>query len=135
MAKTCSWEDDEGWKLLQKWFHSSCEISISVGGIMSERRFAINRGLITHLDPSLIRIRGDGEEHEIVLSEDRLKRPRFEDVWSGEIAAKIPQVKKRFPEMVTVDLEWETWRFVGPVQIAGNLEDTDLDDTHTPRLY
>jgi hypothetical protein len=117
MANTFSWENEDGWKLLQKWFHFSCEISVTAGGMMSDRRFSIKRGFITHLDPTLIRIRGDGQEHELVLSTTQTERPSFNDVWSGEIAAANPAVKKRFPETVRVESGWETWRFVGPIEI------------------
>ena len=113
MEKTCSFEDEDGWKLLQKWFHSSCEISVAVGGMLSDRRFAIKRGLITHLDPSRIRIRGEGQEHELVFSET----PSFDEVWSGEIAAAIPKVKGRFPETVKVSVWPEEWWFTGPIEI------------------
>jgi len=115
MENTCSWENEDGWRLLQKWFQLSCEISVAAGGLLSDRRFVIKSGLITHLDPSLIRIRGDGQEYELALSEI----PHFEDVWSGEIAAENPLVKSRFPETVKVSVWPEEWRFTGPIEIEG----------------
>ena len=116
MENTCSWENEYGWKLLRKWFQSSCEISVVAGGRPLETRFAMNKGLIIHLDPTRIRIRGeDGREFEMVFTEV----PLFEDEWTTEIAKSLPEVRGTFPEAVTVSCGWESWRFVGPIEIEG----------------
>jgi hypothetical protein len=116
MQKTYSWEEEDGWKLLCKWFQSSCEISVSAGARPLETQFAMNKGLIIHLDPTRIRLRGeDGREFEMVFSE----APVFEDEWTAKMAASLPEVRRTFPEMVTVSCGWETWRFVGPIEIEG----------------
>jgi hypothetical protein len=123
MEKNCSWEDEEGWILLQKWFHSSCDISVSSGDLLSDTHFAMNRGLITHLDPLRIRIRGeDGREWELPLSESD-EQPEFEDVVSARMMAETPEVTGKFPEMVTVVAKWERWRFVGPIELEGKVKD------------
>jgi len=118
--KTCSWEDKDGWKLLRKWHQSRCDISVNCGDMFSETHFAINKGLITHLDPSRIRICGeDGEDFELPLSEAINGRPHFKDVVSSEIMALHPGVTGKFPEMVRVSVGLETWNFVGPIEIEG----------------
>jgi len=76
----------------------------------------MKRGLITHLDPSRILLRGeDGCEFEIAFSET----PQFEDVVSAEIMASTPYVTKKFPEMLSMTVGWETWNFLGSIEIEG----------------
>ena len=120
MENNCSWEDMDGWKLLKKWHQSRCEITVNCGDMFSETHFAMNKGLIIHLDPSRIRIRGeDGEEFELPLSETVKGRPYFKDVVSSEIMALHPEVTRKFPEMVRVSVGLETWNFVGPIELEG----------------
>jgi hypothetical protein len=120
MANSCSWEDEPGWELLNKWFQSSAEIAVTVGGMLADRRLAIKRGLIVVLTPERLIVREGKEEHELLLSES--EPPQFSEVWSKEIADKNPAVLGTFPDCVTVDVGWETWRFVGPTVIdAGRL--------------
>ena len=118
MTNICSWEDEDGWRLLQKWFQSSCDISVNAGGMFSDKHFSMKRGLITHLDPTRIRLRGeDGREFEMAFSE----MPHFEDVVSTEIMASTPWVKGKFPEMLSLTVGWETWHCVGSIEIEGQL--------------
>ena len=122
MEKNCSWEDMDGWKLLEKWHQSRCEIAVNCGDIFSETRFSMNKGLITHLDPSRIRIGGeDGREFELLLSETVSGRPHFKDVVSSETMAQFPDVARKFPEMVRVSVGLETWFFLGPIEIEGQV--------------
>jgi hypothetical protein len=120
MEKTCSWEDTVGWQLLKKWHQSRCDIAVNCGDMFSETHFSINKGLITQLDPSRIRIRGEaGDEFELPLSETPKGRPHFKDVVSSETMAPI--VTGKFPEMVRVSVGMETWGFVGPIEIEGKV--------------
>lgn len=122
MEKMCSWEDDFGWKLLKKWHQSCCEITVYCGDMLSETHFSMNKGLITHLDPSRIRIRGeDGEEFELPLSDTVKGRPHFRDVVSSEKMALYPEVTGTYSEMVRVLVGSETWCFAGPVEIEGKI--------------
>lgn len=73
----------------------------------------MKRGLITVLDPSHLIVREGAEVQELKFSEK--ESPAFSQEWSAEIADENPLVKGVFPECVTVDVGWETWRFVGPV--------------------
>ena len=122
VENSCSWEDRDGWKLLKKWHQSCCEIAVKCGDMFSETHFSMNKGLITQLDPSRIRIRGeDGNEFELPLSETIKGRPHFKDVVSSEIMAQHPEVTGKFPEMVRVSVGLETWFFLGPIELAGQV--------------
>ena len=111
-----SWEDTDGGRLLKKWHQLSVEIN-AASVEFSSKHFSMKRGLITHLDPNLIRLEGeDGQTAEMDLS----KGVHFDDVVSAEMIRGTPALTMPYPEQLRMsDGGWETWMLFGPIELEG----------------
>lgn len=110
-----SWEDTDGGRLLKKWFQLSIEINVA-SVEFSRNRFSMKRALITHLDPTLIRLQDEeGRTVEMDLSDG----VSFDDVVSAEMVRETPVLTRSYPEQLRLSSGWETWMFFGPTELEG----------------
>jgi hypothetical protein len=110
-----SWEDTDGGKLLKKWHKLSVEIN-AASVEFSSRHFSMKRGLITHLDPDLIRLQNNGG---LTVEMDLSKGVYFDDVVSAEIVRDIPVLTRSYPEQLKMSDGRETWMLFGPTELEG----------------